>query len=162
MRYWRVCLSWVWHLSYGVLSPPCLLSTAHLWLCFKNLRTSCRSLKKIELVEDLYSVFKDILDSGTMTLCYKESCSFHAVSKKKERMEKNYLKFEYISAHFHIEFLYTQVWKNMYCILWFCDISGFVKRAVWMWHLSVAQMKALSRVDRVYLFRRLEAFDCVK
>lgn len=77
-------------------------------------------------------------------------------------MEKNYLKFEYISAHFHIEFLYTQVWKNMYCILWFCDISGFVKRAVWMWHLSVAQMKALSRVDRVYLFRRLEAFDYVK
>lgn len=32
--------------------------------------------------------------------------------QKKERKEKNYLKFEYISAHFHIEFLYTQVWKT--------------------------------------------------
>lgn len=51
--------------------------------------------------------------------------------KKKERKEKNYLKFEYISAHFHIEFLYTQVWKT------------YVLHIVILWHQWLCQKSCL-------------------
>lgn len=118
MQYWRVCLSWVWQLSYGVFSPPSLLSAAHLWLCFKNLRTSCRSLKKIELGEDLYRVFKDFLDSGTMTLYCKESCFPDAVLKKRNKAKELLKIWVHFSSFSHRIPVHTSM-ENL-CIA-YCD-----------------------------------------